>query len=810
MMPAPHRVTQTPVSAAKTPSSGARLVTADGRELALGSVTLRAEAFAGIARVVLEQRFVNRFKEALEVTYQVPLPADGAVAGYELLIGERRIQGEIERRAKARERFEEAILEGKTAGLVDEERSSLFTQRIGNVPPETEVIARLTVDQPLIWTEGGWEWRFPTVVAPRYLGHEGRVPDASAVSVDVANGPLPVRAELELLIATPREADAPRPASPSHALRVVSSQPGQLALAFANEEGARLDRDVVVRWPAANPAPGLVLERGRPSEGAANADRAHGLLTVVPPAARTTPVPRDLVVLLDISGSMAGPPLEQAKRLTLALIDTLDEKDQIELVAFASEPRRFKARPMPADATHRAEARRWIQGLRASGGTEMRDGIVEALRPIRAGSERQVVLVTDGQVGFEREIVAEIRDRLPRGSRVHAIGVGSGVNRTLTRSAARAGAGSEVILAPDEDIEPILRRLVAQTAAPIVIDLEVSGTALRSVARGRIPDLLAASPALVPVALAPEGGDLVVRGRTADGVWEQRLEVPATAAGEGNAAFGALFARERVEELELAGAAGQDRKAIDREIERLGLEYRIATRLTSWIAISDERDVDPRAPSRRQTIPQELPHATSAEGFGLRAFAGPVAAGAFPVVAAAAPMRMRAQFGVPAPRSPAGRAGPPPPPPAMMAPPLFPRQERETLDQDLLGESEEKTLVGAVYDELVALEELDALELPGSVTLHKDKRLVIAIDVNQPLSWIPPELVTLILPDGTEVSARVDAKLSSAAVSALPGQTLRLVLELGAPLTALPLRIALGEMDGPAGRVPIAVNVGSR
>ena len=152
-------------------------------------MTLRAEAFAGIARVVLEQRFVNRFPDPLEVTYQVPLPAEGAIAGYELVIGDRRITGEIERREQARQRFEEAILEGKTSGLLDEERSSLFTQRIGNVPPEAEIVARLTVDQPLTWTEGGWEWRFPTVVAPRYLGVGGRVPDGTAISVDVADRP---------------------------------------------------------------------------------------------------------------------------------------------------------------------------------------------------------------------------------------------------------------------------------------------------------------------------------------------------------------------------------------------------------------------------------------------------------------------------------------------------------------------------------------------------------------------------------------------------------------------------------------------
>jgi Ca-activated chloride channel family protein len=527
------------------------------------------------------------------------------------------------------------------------------------------------------------------------------------------------------------------------------------------------------------------------------------LLTIVPPAFRATPVPRDLVVLLDISGSMLGPPLEQAKRLTLALIDTLDDRDQLELVAFANQPQRWKARAVPATVTHRSEAHRWIEALRASGGTEMRAGIVEALRPIRVGSERQVVLVTDGQIGFEREIVAEIRDRLPPGARVHAIGVGSAVNRTLTRSAARAGAGAEVILAPDEDVEPALQRIIARTAAPAVIDLELTGSAVRTVACARIPDLLAESPVLVPVALGPEGGLLVVRGRFADGVWEQRLDVPATAAGEGNSTFAALFARERVEELELACAAGDDRAPIDREIERLGLDYRIATRLTSWIAISETRDVDPRAPSRRQSIPHELPHATSAEGFGLRGIA------VFPVQAAPASMslsqvKLRGRVGAP---------GAPPPAPRMMAPPapLMRASPGEAGDQD----EDLKTAVRAERVQLDAplqaqFEPLDALELPGTVTLHKDDRLVIAIDVTDALSWLPPESVTLILAYGVEQPARVDAKLSSAAVSAAPGQTLRLVLELDAPLGSVPRRIALGSLHGPSGPVEIVVNLATR
>src|SRR3954466_13423724 len=157
-------------------SSGGRLVTAGRRALPLLGASLRADAKGGLCRVVLEQRFKNPHAEPLRVTYRMPLPADGAVSGYAFTLGDRRIEGEVDRKARARERFERAIVEGRTAGLVEQERRSVFTQELGNLPPGQELVAELTVDQKLAWLpEGAWEWRFPTVVAPGFLGEPGRV-----------------------------------------------------------------------------------------------------------------------------------------------------------------------------------------------------------------------------------------------------------------------------------------------------------------------------------------------------------------------------------------------------------------------------------------------------------------------------------------------------------------------------------------------------------------------------------------------------------------------------------------------------------
>jgi Ca-activated chloride channel family protein len=167
----------------------------------------------------------------------------------------------------------------------------------------------------------------------------------------------------------------------------------------------------------------------------------------------------------------------------------MTERDTLEMIQFSYEPRAWKHSPMRMDEGGRRQALAWIRRLSASGGTEMREGILAALKGLNVESQRQVVLVTDGLIGFEEEIVAAIVNRLPSGSRVHTVGVGSGVNRTLTAGAARAGRGVEVILGLGEDPEPAAMRLNERTRAPVVVDLELSGSGLLRHFPSRLPGL---------------------------------------------------------------------------------------------------------------------------------------------------------------------------------------------------------------------------------------------------------------------------------------------------------------------------------
>jgi Ca-activated chloride channel family protein len=585
--------------------SGAEVVTADGRSLPLVFATLRGSARGGIARLVLEQRFENRLAETLHVTYRMPLPADGAVSGYAFVIAGRTVIGRVQRKREARERFEHAVAAGHTAALLEQERADIFTQSIGNLPAGQALTARIAIDQRLTWLpEGEWELRFPTVVGPRYVAAADRPEDVRGTQVATTLGGVATRIRIAIAIRD-KLAAGRTPSSPSHAL--VTGSDG--ATELRDLAGARLDRDLVLRWPVAGPTAGMSLAMMRPERS----DDCFGLVTIVPPAptARPRALPRDLIVLIDTSGSMAGLPLDKAKQVVALLIESLGDSDRLELVEFSSEPRRYKPAPVAATRGEKQAALHWLRGLSAAGGTEMRTAVIAALQLLRPGAQRQVVIATDGYIGGEDRLVAALLAGLPGSCRLHFVGIGSSVNRSLATAMARAGRGAEVICDLDADAERAARRLLDRTRSPVLTDITLDGSAVIAWAPEAVPDVYAGSPVIAAVQLG--AGELVVRGRTADGVWERRLHVGMPRPGDGDPAILALFGRERVADLEARGFAGKD---CDAEIERTGLAFQIATRLTPFVAVDESRKVRPAV--RHEAVPQELPYGTTAAAFGLR------------------------------------------------------------------------------------------------------------------------------------------------------------------------------------------------
>ncbi len=614
---------------------GAALVAVDGRSYPLRSAAIAARAEGGLALTTLAQEFHNPHEEPLEVLYTLPLPADGAVVGYTIRIGERVIRGEIEKREAAKKAYVRALAEGRAAGLLEQDRDDTFTQRLGSIPAGQGVRVEIEMLHPLdfVPSEGlesaRWEYRFPTVVGVRYEGDPGRVADARRLDADRAGeGEIPTRIELDLTVA-----DGPRGAlsvvSTTHDLG-LREETGLTRVGL--RAGARLDRDLVVRWNACAERVGVRLVEG---PGLPGDDGRYALLSLTPPAVTISALVRDLTVLLDASGSMDGEPLRLAKHVVTGLLESLDPGDRFEVIAFANDCRSLTAGLQKATVEHRDKAIRALASLGASGGTEMASALVQAMKPLREDSQRQVVLVTDGYIGFESQVAGEILRRLPPGARVHTVGVGAAPNRALTRAVARAGRGVEVFAGDEGSAAAAARRLCRATVRPVLTELSVGGDGLRGSAPRRPRDVFAGQPLVMALELKPDGGAVEVSGRQADTAeaWIWRIVIratPGTTAGGESASpaapavaatslpLGALYGRETIADLELEAAA-QERTGSDLDalIEQAGLRHRVASRMTSLVAVAEEPSVDPKLPRRRERLAVEVPAGVSAEGSGL-------------------------------------------------------------------------------------------------------------------------------------------------------------------------------------------------
>jgi Ca-activated chloride channel family protein len=631
---------------------GVELLTSTGESLPLTGAALDVVAKGGIARAVLTHTFVNDHDEPLQVTYKMPLPADGAVSGYAFELGDRTVTGDVRPKAQARADFEAALAQGKTAAILDQEKADIFTQEIGNVPPRTTVVARITVDMRLAWLpEGEWELRFPTVIGPRYVGASDTPETVRAVTIGVVPSGIVARLSLALSVKDDLTQGS-SVSSPTHALSPI----GDGRVELSAREGTRLDRDLVVRWRVARPEVGVSLSLGRKGE------RTFGLLTVVPPSidAKKEPTPRDLCILLDTSGSMGGTPLTHAKGILRGLIGSLESRDRLELIEFSSSPRAYSRAPVSATMDEKRRAIAWMEKLEAGGATEMRTAVLSALRPLRDDAQRQVVLITDGYIGGEEEILQVLAEALPKGCRMHMVGVGAAPNRSLATAIARAGRGAEILTAEGEDLERATKRLVDKTRAPMLTEVAVSGPAIMLRAPESVPDVYAASPLLVALELEKAGGEITVSGNTTAGTWTRTVRVPLASAVSEEGAIPALFARERVADLDVRWAMGRNAAELDREIERLGVDFQIATRMTSFVAIDDRKSVDPNAPYRKVSVPQELPHGTSFQSFGLTAPTAMPMSMAMPAPAMAYGMPMGGASGGGAPPAPQSMAFTPP------------------------------------------------------------------------------------------------------------------------------------------------------
>ena len=587
-------------------------------------------AVAGtIVRATVRQHFVNPSSAWLEGVYVFPLPEQSAVDHLVMEIGERRVVGQIKPREEAKKVYEQAAAAGQHASLVESERPNIFTTSVANIGPGEQIVVEIQYQDRVAIDAGTYSLRFPMVVGPRYIPGDAvslvtdrsnsggswaddtaRVPDASRITPPVLHpreGKInPVTMSIDFAPGFPVE----RVTSLYHPI-VATDVDGSKTITLA-EGDVPADRDFVLEWvpkPSAAPAASLFAEQ--------RGDDVYLFAMLTPATAEQAEVPRlprDVVFVIDTSGSMGGTSIGQAKAGLLLALERLTPADRFNVIQFNSVTDSLYGELKPWTGETLREARAYVDRLVATGGTEMRPALQLALDgETSPGRLKQVIFLTDAAVGNEAELFDDIARRLGD-ARLFTIGIGTAPNSYFMRKAAELGRGSFTFIGDVTEVGERMTELLRKLEQPAITGIAVRWPdglpASAEMYPATVPDLYIGVPAtfsarLPGTKLDQLSGTLAIEGQGGDATWHHGIEIGQARTGAGVAA---VWARAKLSAIEDGQWRGADPARVREAATAHSLAYELVSSYTSLVAV-DEEVVRPRDETLASTqLPTNLPH----------------------------------------------------------------------------------------------------------------------------------------------------------------------------------------------------------
>jgi Ca-activated chloride channel family protein len=677
----------------------------------LKHTAVRAGISGFLARVTVTQTFANTATQNIEAIYTFPLPQDAAVDDMTIQIGDRTVRGLIKRREEARAIYEHAKNTGHVAALLDQERPNIFTQSVANILPGEQVTVTISYVETLRYEAGSYEFIFPMVVGPRYIpgqpiGYQGsgwapdtnRVPDASRITPWVAAKGTRAGHDISLELGLDAGVPIQDLRSKTHAIDIDRKSPSRVSVRL-RDEAAIPNKDFILKYDVAG---AQVADAILTTPSPARSKPSGGYFTMIlqPPARlpESDIQPKELVFVLDTSGSMWGFPLDKAKQVISRALDELYPGDTFNLITFSGDTHIVFPQPVYPTAENIRKAKDVLASRTGGGGTEMMKAIRAALVPSdKQDHVRVVCFLTDGYVGNDMEIVGEVQKH--PNARVFAFGIGTAVNRFLLDKMAEAGRGAVEYVTLADKADEAADRFYERVRSPLLTDLYVDwgGLPVADVYPQRMPDLFSGQPLIITGRYTkPGSGTFHLKGTRAGGAFSRDIPVMFSAGTPPFDALAGFWARRRIDDLMSQNWLGMQnggmKPELKEQITQLGLDYRLMTQFTSFVAVEDKVVTKNGAPQRVE-VPVEMPEGVSYEGvFGdqkqnytyqTNAAVGGVAGahGAAMVAGLPAPATRSLMVYAPS-KSQAQSPGPPPPPPPVAGPIATIKSKREVLDKD--------------------------------------------------------------------------------------------------------------------------------
>ena len=553
---------------------------------------IRAQVTGNVARVHVTQTFENPGDDWVEGLYVFPLSAGAAVDELEMLVGERRIRGEIKRKQEARATYEQAKSEGRRASLVDQERPNMFTTSVANIAPHSSITVDIAYLDTIPFRDGRYSLNVPLSITPRYT--PGAVLDpadpgaaANAVGAKVAGS----TATPERVTGDVQHVQVEVDLQPGFPVQSVQSLNHSIAMETLGA-GRRInlrssavpaDRDFELIW-----TPTVTPDTHAAAFAERLGDDTYVLVTLMPPQmAAQRSYKREVLFIIDTSGSMGGPSIEQARAALRLGVARLQPGDSFNIIRFSNDATSLFPISQPAVGINRQSAADFINELVADGGTEMRSALDLAFSmPATPDALRQIVFVTDGSVSNEADLVRLIANRIG-GARLFTVGIGAAPNSYFMREAAAAGRGSFTFIPQIEQVSERMGDVFRKLENPALVDLQLHWPdgAVATLAASLPSDVYAGDPLTVVARLSslPQGV-LTLTGRSGGGAWTRQLPLNMVNDQSGVAK---LWARERIGALSRQKNLGGDATEAEGQIVSLALKHHLVSDYTSLVAVDD-------------------------------------------------------------------------------------------------------------------------------------------------------------------------------------------------------------------------------
>ncbi len=631
------------------------LASDDGSRVAapLLSTHVDAQLSGLIARVKVVQTFQNPAPLVREAIYAFPLPENAAVDHMDVMIGERHIQGQIKERQQARQIYETAKREGRKAALVEQWRPNLFTTSVAPIDAYERIVVTIEYQQTLRYDQGTLSWRFPLAITPRYTPpsagdagvpfmlddeHGEREEDPMTASASPTPKATPTALSAQPLLDMPLAMDGQMHTpdkknavsfeitlAPGAPITEVLSSYHDIALATIDQDRYRVtlkdgtvaaDHDFEISWtPKTGSAPTSALY-SETFEG-----ENYYYLMMLPHHADTNSdrVAREVTLIIDTSGSMAGESIRQAKQALQLAIHRLQPRDYFNVIEFNHKMQSLFPQPVAANEKNLRQAESFVSALNASGGTEMYPALQAALTaPKTPGLIGQVIFLTDGAVGNEEQLFALVRQSLGE-RRLFTVGIGSAPNGYFMTRAAEFGRGTFTYIGNMNEVQQKSEALFRKLETPALTNIEAKWSSSAEMYPATIGDLYFGEP-VVAVARMNAHGDLLISGARGTDGWHSSLAFDQAIPASGVAT---LWARRKMDALIDHGQQRGGEESIRAEATALALKHHLVSRFTSLVAVDVTPTLLPDSIEEKSAVPNTLPHGMSHSMAGMASTATP-------------------------------------------------------------------------------------------------------------------------------------------------------------------------------------------